>query len=128
MISFLQLPGPWTQTSQAPDCCASCTAPDLYRQPDFRRSFGLAIITIASLLTCVLFYYGCNWFLVWSPMLAVVLLDRVFAVFSPTVILCYQCGHVHRGPAKVDTEKYPVFDLEVYDRLHYAERTGTTPQ
>jgi hypothetical protein len=72
-------------------------------------------------------YLDANWWLIWSPMFAIVVIDRIFAATSPLAVLCYMCEHVHRGLKREDAARFPSFDLEMHDRLHYAERTKDTP-
>ena len=96
----------------------------MYVQSDFTRNIGLWLVGIASALTVYFAVEGYNWYLTWSPMLAFLVLDRVFAWTSPIVVICYKCEHLHRGLPRDVAEKFPGFDLDEHDRIHYAENVG----
>ena len=95
----------------------------MFCQADFNRTIGVVLVGIACVLTVLFAVYGNSWWLTWSPMLAFLLADRTFAAMSPDVVVCYECDNIHRGLSREDCRKYPAFDLNVHDRLMYAERT-----
>ena len=122
---FLRLPGIETQASAIPSSCSECGCKDLFRQHDFNRGIGVWIVGIASVLTFVLLGMNYNWFVVWSPMLVVLILDRfIMARLAPWVVVCYECEHLYRGIPQDQVMKLDAFDLDVFDRNQYARRTA----
>jgi hypothetical protein len=72
---------------------------------------------------------GYNWFVFMSPMLVALFVDRYFAHKSKLAMICYKCSHIYRGLSEEQLEPVEAFDLEHYDRIHYATRTGhATPE
>lgn len=123
-MKLVRLPGPATQVTSSPSACVACGDKHLYKQNDFNRGLGLALIVVASLATIFLEYLDLdNWWLVWTPMFVILVVDRSFAYLSPLVVICYKCGHLHRGLDKAVIEKdFAAFDLDLNDRIHYADR------
>ena len=125
LLSWVRLTGPSVDVLEAPKVCPNCGAKEFYQQTDFKRSLGLAMVVIFSLSTFVLMYLGFNWFLVWSPMLAALVIDRTFAYTNPLTVICYKCGLLFRGLEKHSVYKtFEAFDLEKYDRIHYPDHTA----
>lgn len=125
-LPFIKLPGPYTYTTQVPQQCAQCGCKDLFVQPDFKRSIGLTMVTIASILTVILATQGYGWFVIWSPFFVSLVIDRVLAHINPVAVLCYRCEHIHRGVVKQEAvQKFEAFDLEICDRYKYADRVST---
>jgi hypothetical protein len=123
-MSFVGLSGKFSVVEKTPSACVECSFTQLYKQPDFKRSLGVTFVTIASLISFILMGLGYNWFVFMSPMLLVLIIDRAFAYTRPLAMICYKCGHIHRGLSEKDLEEVEAFDLEHYDRVHYTERTG----
>ncbi|MBS1983163.1 MAG: hypothetical protein JST16_03240 [Bdellovibrionales bacterium] len=121
MFNWIRLDGPSHQVTEAPASCPDCGCKEFYLQADFRRSIGLAVVTIASLATFLLAGIKADWFITWSPMVLVVMIDFVFARLSPPVLSCYKCEHRYRGIAKDKLKKFSAFDLEIHDRYAYTE-------
>jgi hypothetical protein len=130
-MSFLdraRLVGPFSVVKDIPETCAQCGNREFFQQSDFKRSLGLGMIVACSLLTFVLMAMGYNWFIVWSPMLVALVIDRTFAALNPLVVVCYKCSHIYRGLDRDAVyRKYGPFDLEIYDRYQYPERTKEHP-
>lgn len=130
LTDWIRLPGPSSLVTRAPQVCA-CGGKEFFRQPDFRRSLGLWVVSLATLATFVLLYFHADWITTWSPMFAVVVIDRLLAWTSPTVLICYDCEHLYRGLPKSELAQAEAFDLEVFDRHQYAknekaEKAGLT--
>lgn len=117
--SFCQLSGESTQVDKLPEACPHCHSKKFYKQADFKRSIGVSLVFIASVLSCILFYFRLNWFLVWSPMFLALILDRLFAKLSQNVAICYNCEHIYRGLSEEELAPLESFDLEIYDRFKY---------
>lgn len=121
-MNFFRLAGPSSHIDVPPQHCVACGGTHLFQQPDFRRQLGLWVVGLASASTFVLLYFDANWFVVWSPMLVALILDRLFNAISPTALICYTCQHIHRGLDKKSCRSYETFDLETQDRLNYSNQ------
>lgn len=91
-------------SGNALDQCAVCGAAHLYRQKDFNRAVGIALVVVGVLLAY--FTYGLS-------LLAVALLDWLLFRRVGEVGLCYRCGAQYRGSRLVDG--LPAFDLQLHD-------------
>ena len=131
-MSFLdraRLVGPFSYVTEVPSTCPHCGSKEFFSQSDFKRSLGLGFIVFCSILTFVLMAMGYNWFIVWSPMLAALIVDRSFAAINPLIIVCYKCSHIYRGLEKdLVYKSYGPFDLEIYDRYQYSEKNKDSNQ
>lgn len=123
-LGFLRLAGLYQERDEVPTACPECSCKHFYKQTDFRRSWGIALVFSASAATCVLFFQGQNWFLVWSPMLIALVVDRTLSITSPKVAVCYECGLIFRKLKSSELEKISGFDLDLHDRILYPKRTG----
>jgi hypothetical protein len=123
-MTLLGLSGKSSQVQIPPQICESCGAKKFYKQPDFKRSIGVTVVSLASLVSFVMMAMGFDWFLFMSPMLAALIVDRFFAYTRPLAMICYKCGHIYRGLSEEQLQAVETFDLETYDRIHYSERTG----
>jgi hypothetical protein len=123
-MSLLGLSGSASQVSAVPAKCEGCASSAFYKQPDFRRSIGVGVVTVASLVSFILMGMGYGWFTFMSPMLAALVVDRYFAHTRKLALICYNCSHIYRGLSEAQLENIEAFDLEHYDRIHYAARTG----
>jgi hypothetical protein len=119
MSNFLRLAGPSVTTEKAPSSCAACGCKDLYQQADFKRSIGVGLMIFVSILCTVLFAMKLNWFLVWSPMVVLLVFDLILRKITPLAAICYHCGTVHRGAPSSELAHLPAFDLETFDRIQY---------
>ena len=140
LLQWARLPGPSSHISEPLRICPHCQGKEFYRQPDFKRSLGLSIVVVASVLTLFLEMISratfpdwspfAKWSLVWSPMLIALLVDRVFINrWADTVLICYKCEHIFRGVPSNKLEGIYPFDLEIHDRYRYAEQNeASQPQ
>jgi len=123
-MSLLGLSGSASHVTAVPTSCGSCDSHAFYKQPDFRRSIGVGIVTVASVISFILMGMGFNWFVFMSPMLAALVIDRYFAHTRNLAMICYKCSYIYRGLSEAQLEETEAFDLEHYDRIHYAARSG----
>ena len=128
MIAWVRLAGRASSVKEAPKTCLECGSQHLYVQADFNKTIGLWLVGIAVALCTLFFVQEKNWFVIWSPMVAFLVIDRVCAWNAEPVAICYMCEHIHRGLTKSQAAQYPGFDLELSDRLHYAARTAPQNQ
>ncbi|HKB16087.1 MAG TPA: hypothetical protein VKF62_08470, partial [Planctomycetota bacterium] len=97
--------------------CRSCGCPDLYRQKDFPRKVGLAIVGAAALLVFVAVASRLPFWAIYVPLLGAAALDAALYLALPEVVVCYRCRAKHRGYA---TEPRPApFDPAVHDRYAF---------
>lgn len=91
--------------------CLACGHPELYRQKDFPRTLGLAIVVGAAVLAPFTWYASLG---------VAAALDALLYRFAPDMVVCYVCHARHRGfgPAP----RHPRFDREIDERLRYGER------
>ncbi|MEO5668964.1 MAG: hypothetical protein ABIR96_12965 [Bdellovibrionota bacterium] len=125
-MSLLGLSGSASQVIALPAQCEECASRAFYKQPDFRRSIGVGVVTVMSVVSFVLMGMGYGWFLFMSPMLVALIVDRYFAHTRKLAVICYKCSHIYRGLSEAQLESVEAFDLEHFDRIHYAARTGET--
>lgn len=127
-MSLLGLSGDSVEAKEIPESCPRCGDTHFYMQHDFKRSLGVGIVATASLISFVLMGMGFDWLIFMSPMLAALVIDRAFSAQRPFAAICYKCGLIFRKLPKEEIEKLEEFDLELFDRIHYAERTqGESP-
>ena len=137
-LKWARLSGPFSSAPHLPQNCSHCGCKEFYKQPDFKRSLGLGIVSAASILTLVLEGTGrymwtdwnpyARWSLVWAPMFAALILDRIFINrWADTVLVCYRCEHLVRGIPKEELSGVDAFDLEIHDRYRYAEQAEVAP-
>ena len=126
-MSILGLNGDAIIVDTPPEICPRCQKKNFYKQHDFRRSIGVGIVAVASLISFVLMGMGFNWLTFMSPMVVALLFDRLFSVKRPFAVLCYECALVFRGLKWEQIENIEDFDLEHFDRIHYPKRTGEAP-
>ena len=119
---WIRLPGPSTETSQVPATCPACGCKEFFSQPDFRRSLGVWIVSIASVVSFALLYFRASWLVMMSPMVFVLVVDRLLNWTSPIVLICYKCEMIFRGLPKAEASRFDAFDLEIRDRYLYSER------
>ncbi len=86
--------------------CAACGCTHLFRQKDFNRRLGVAILVVGVVLA--FFTYGIS-------LLIVTVVDLIFYSRVKEVGVCYQCSAIYRGfPTAKDLEP---FQLSLHD--HY---------
>ena len=91
--------------------CLACGHPELYRQKDFPRGVGLAVVVGAAVLAPFTYYLS---------LVAAALLDAGLYWIAPDRLGCYACGARHRRFAP--EPRHPAFDREIAERLAYGER------
>ncbi len=100
--------------------CPCCGGDELYIRKDFPQRFGLAVVVIVGVLSCVLFAWG---ELLWAlgVLLGVVVLDLVIFLMVPWITVCYRCDATvrgvprhpdHRGFDLATAEKYRGIDMQ----------------
>jgi hypothetical protein len=68
--------------------CTVCGCDQLYRQRDFNRKLGIAIVAVAAVLAPFTRYLS---------LVAAALLDLLLYVRVGEIALCYHCAAIHRG-------------------------------
>jgi len=91
--------------------CLRCGTDRLYRQKDFNKGIGIAIFSVAALLSVP------TWGL---SLLAATLIDLLLYYLIGDVTLCYVCGAQHRGFTK--NPAHGPFDLHVAEAIDRAPR------
>ncbi|HET6202697.1 MAG TPA: hypothetical protein VFI25_07830 [Planctomycetota bacterium] len=111
-------------SSIAPDggvgSCVACGCPDLYRQKDFPRRLGLALVGLAALLVFLAVERRLPLWAIYSPLLAAAALDAGLYLALPEIVVCYRCRAKHRGFAR-EPRPEP-FDPAVHDRYAFGAR------
>jgi len=86
--------------------CWICDCERLYRQRDFNRKLGLAVVAVAAVFSIKT--YGLS-------LLAAALIDLLLYLMLPEIALCYHCEAIHRGfTLSKDMESY---DLATHERF-----------
>lgn len=91
--------------------CLHCGHLELYRQKDFPRGLGLAIVVLAAVLAPFTHYASLG---------VAALLDFVIYRFAPSMTVCYLCHTRHRGFAR--EPRHPSFDREIEERLKFGPK------
>lgn len=102
--------------------CLACGCPDLYRQKDFPRTLGLAIVGVAALLVFVAVASRLPFWAIYVPLLGAAAADALLYLALPEVVVCYRCRAKHRGFAR-DPRPEP-FDPAVHDRYAFGRLSG----
>ncbi|TAJ21682.1 MAG: hypothetical protein EPO68_04290 [Planctomycetota bacterium] len=92
--------------------CLACGHPELYRQKDFPKSVGIAIVVVAAVAAPFTPYY--------ASLFAAALIDALLYLALPERLVCYVCGARHSGFA--NDPRHPRFDREIDERLKYGAR------
>lgn len=92
--------------------CLACGHPELYRQKDFPKSIGIAIVVLAAIAAPFTPYY--------ASLFAAAAIDALLYLALPERLVCYVCGARHTGFA--NEPRHPRFDREIDERLKYGER------
>lgn len=91
--------------------CPACGCPDLYRQRDFNRKLGFAIVLLGGILAPWTRY---------TSILGCLLIDVIIYRLTRDVVLCYHCHAAMRGfPGESEIGEY---DLNVSDKYLKIER------
>ena len=98
------------------EACPQCGCREFYRQKNFPRPVGLAIVIIGIALS--FFTYGLS-------LIAVALLDGIIYLFLPWTLVCYQCRTKFRGVA-IPKEIRP-YDHHTGDRFRYETLARRSP-
>ena len=100
--------------------CLACGCADLYRQKDFPRKVGLAIVGAAGLLVFVAAAARLPLWAIYLPLLAAAALDAALYLALPEIVVCYGCRAKHRGFAG-EPRREP-FDPSIHDRYAFGAR------
>jgi hypothetical protein len=92
--------------------CLACGHSELYRQKDFPKSIGIAIVVVAAAAAPFTPYY--------ASLFAAALFDALLYLALPERLVCYVCGARHTGFS--NDPRHPRFDREIDERLKYGER------
>ncbi|NNM33081.1 MAG: hypothetical protein HKO53_08440 [Gemmatimonadetes bacterium] len=108
---------------QTPDgeltACFVCGCDRLYRQRDFNRKVGLAIVAVAAVFSVKT--YGLS-------LLAAAIIDLWLYTRLPEIALCYHCEAIHRGFGLPDSiEAYDLATQERYEDKEWGKRHETDP-
>jgi hypothetical protein len=76
--------------------CVLCGCPDLYRKKDFPHGPGLAILSLACLISFVTYGLYEKW-LTWAILIGTALFDGLLYLWVGDVVVCYRCGAQYRG-------------------------------
>jgi len=90
--------------SEILDQCPVCGTEHLYRQRDFNRKLGIALVVVGAILAP--FTYGVS-------LIVLALVDWIIYRSVGEIGCCYQCGAVFRKLSRVDQLK--PFNLSIYD-------------
>jgi DNA-directed RNA polymerase subunit RPC12/RpoP len=107
---------------RAVDRCPQCGGADFYVRKDFDPKIGVAVVTVAAIVSAVFFFYRRD-AIAYSVLAAAVLTDLIIYWFLKEVTVCYRCHSEFRG-------RYPRtasgFDLHTADVLEqeYERRIG----
>jgi hypothetical protein len=94
----------------------------LYRQRDFNRRLGLAVVVLTGLLALGGYAWGGFWAGT-GVLVAATICDRLLLVTRGEVLVCYRCHAVHRG--FLGDERIGSFDLATHDA--YRGQDAPTP-
>ena len=91
--------------------CLVCGHPELYRQKDFPRVAGFAVVIVAALLAPFTYYISLG---------AAAVADFFLYHCAGNMTVCYVCKARHRGFGA--EPRHPRFDREIEERLRYGEK------
>lgn len=91
--------------------CARCGHPELFRQKDFPRGIGIAIVVVAAILAPFTYYVSLG---------VAALLDFALYHLNREMVVCYVCHARHRG--FLERPKHPRFDREIDERLKFGAK------
>jgi hypothetical protein len=93
--------------------CVLCGCPDLYKRKDFPHGLGLAILTMACLVSFVTYGLYEKW-LTWAILVGTAVFDGALYLCVGDVVVCYRCGGHYRG--LVPGPGHDPFDLGTAER------------
>jgi uncharacterized protein (DUF983 family) len=93
--------------------CAVCGNGELFKKKNFPHSLGLAILTIACVVSFVT-YLNYEKVLTWVILGGTALFDVILYLWVGDAVVCYRCGAVHTGIAPSPDQK--PFELGVSER------------
>jgi len=98
--------------------CIACGCEDLWKQRDFPQWLGITIVAIAMTLSTIAWAMYEN---IWAIgiLMAFGLLDYVFYVIMPDVLVCYRCRARYRH--STDEDAIPRFNHETAERYRQEE-------
>ncbi|MCH8333360.1 hypothetical protein IIC65_05455 [Candidatus Sumerlaeota bacterium] len=91
--------------------CPVCGCPDLYRQRDFNRKLGVAIVIVGAALAP---------FTRFISLAACALIDFALYLLVAQIAVCYHCRSIFRGYPEIG--KTQPFDLNTSDKYIEIER------
>jgi hypothetical protein len=93
--------------------CAICGNGELFKKKNFPHSLGLAILTIACVVSFIT-YLNYEKALTWAILGGTALFDVILYLWVGDAVVCYRCGAVHTGITP-SLEQKP-FELGVSER------------
>ncbi len=100
--------------------CWICGCDRMYRQRDFNRKVGVAIVAVAAVL---------GPFTKWLSLVVAALIDLALYLKLPEIALCYHCEAIHRGiefaPAieSYDLATHERYEDKDWGKLHELDAT-----
>jgi hypothetical protein len=95
--------------------CPLCATEDLYRQKDFPRALGLAIV-IAGFVVSTVFWAYYMPIAATAVLLVTAALDLVLYYVVPDLTICYRCLSQCRGAGSNVGDRFAPFDLAIGER------------
>jgi hypothetical protein len=93
--------------------CAVCGNGELYKKKNFPHSLGMAILTIACVVSFIT-YLSYEKVLTWLILGGTAVFDVALYLWVGDVVVCYRCGAVHSGFTPAPEHK--PFDLGTAER------------
>jgi len=94
--------------------CALCRCSELYQKKDFPHGLGMAILTVACLVSFITYGLYEKW-LTWAILIGTALFDGLLYLWVGDAIVCYRC-HAHYRGAMPGAAIGP-FDLGLAERF-----------
>ena len=99
--------------------CWICGCDQLYRQRDFNRKIGLAVVVVAAVFSVKT--YGLS-------LLLAAIIDLILYTRLPQIAMCYHCEAIHRGFQLRDAiESYDLGTQERFEDKDWGKRHETDP-
>lgn len=100
-----------------PKKCLRCGNADLWRQKNFPQSLGLLCVAAGAISSGIAWAYY-RPILALSILMGFALLDMVFYLVLPDVLVCYRCRTKHHD---VDVSQHGAFDHELGEKYRQEE-------